>query len=490
MNKREFDPNIWDYGYYYDNFQWYVPKYHNFAWNVINGWSSEHDKIALILVNPNGWTARRLTFSELRTDSNQVANALALKGIGKGDRVLLMVQSEEFYISLLAAMKLGIIVIPLKPTASKEDIELVIKECRPVMVIAGRETAKEFDDIEKRFEGNCHKIIINGIKDGWESWEELTSQASPILSMNEVEPTLTDEPMLLSVLDENGNGSRIGIHIFAYPFAQRIAALCVQDVKANDVVWTVEGDGSHFAFLSEIFGQWFLGATVLQWNHNQEPSATDMVKIISNFGITILSASSETYRKIIADCDLERYDLAKLRHLTSYGRSPGKRVFKNWKEITGLNIYSCFHDTHSIPFLANYICKSRDGGSLGFPTPGYHIEIVDDRGEVLPTGNVGNIAVRMGPQHPPGVVRGYLESNTCRRVESLGGWYLTGKKGCKDKAGRFWSIDGSREFTGQTSRDPKLKLKEEELYLYLKATQKLAVDVAEKWRQDHLLNST
>ncbi len=192
----------------------------------------------------------------------------------------------------------------------------------------------------------------------------------------------------------------------------------------------------------KLFGQWIIGATVLQWKASGKFRPELIPEIIERFGVSVFCAPPTAYKMMLGgDMELGRFGWKDLRHCLSAGEPLNPDVITQWKDITGLTIYDYYGQSETVAVVANYPCLPVRAGSMGKPTPGHTVEIVDEDGEMLPRGREGHIAVRVKPIHPPGVFKGYWKEENDSSF--VGDWYLTGDKGCKDEDGYIWFLGRS-----------------------------------------------
>ena len=132
------------------------------------------------------------------------------------------------------------------------------------------------------------------------------------------------------------------------------------------------------------------------------------LRILERYGVTSFCAPPTAYRMLVLE-DLNKYDLNSLRHCTGAGEPLNPEVMKVWEEGTGLNIYDGYGQTETTLLVANYRCMPIKPGSMGKPAPGFEVSIVDEEGDELPTGEEGQIAVKVKPERPVGPYERVLE---------------------------------------------------------------------------------
>jgi acyl-coenzyme A synthetase/AMP-(fatty) acid ligase len=225
----------------------------------------------------------------------------------------------------------------------------------------------------------------------------------------------------------------------SYGMAHVTTAKLWHDLKSTDLQWTITDTGWAKTAYGKLFGQWIQGAAILQQNTTARFDPALTLEIISRFGVTSFCAPPTVYRMMVL-LDLTKYDLESLRHCTGAGEPLNPEVMKEWEEGTGMTIYDGYGQTETVLLVANYRAIPVKPGSMGKPTPGAEIAIVDEDGEVLPPGQEGQIAVKVKPNRPVGLFREYWKAPDAMASSFQGDWYLTGDKASMDEDGYFWFI--------------------------------------------------
>jgi acyl-coenzyme A synthetase/AMP-(fatty) acid ligase len=205
------------------------------------------------------------------------------------------------------------------------------------------------------------------------------------------------------------------------------------------VFWGVSDTGWAKAAWSKLFGQWSLGAAVLAWNAQGKPDFDQMLRMIVDHGVTAFCAPPTIYRNFVTR-DLSQYDFSVLRHCMAAGEALNPETFNAWKSATGTEIHDGYGQTETVNLLANYPCMPIKPGSLGKPTPGFDVAVVDIDGIPLGPGNEGQIAVRVKPERPIGLFVEYWQDPGATEAAHVGDWYLTGDRARVDDDGYFWFI--------------------------------------------------
>ena len=223
----------------------------------------------------------------------------------------------------------------------------------------------------------------------------------------------------------------------SYGIGHTITARYWQDLREGDVHWTVSDMGWAKAAWGKLFGQWQQGAAVVLMNMGK-PDADLILDTIVRHGITTFCAPPTLYR-LLVQADISAHDLSGLRHSMSAGEPLNPEVIRVWEEGTrGLTVYDGYGQTETVNLVANYRCVPVRPGSMGKPTPGFDVRVVDESGEPVKAGEEGHIAVRVAPERPVGMFGGYFLDDEATAAAFHGGWYFTGDKGRRDEDGYFW----------------------------------------------------
>ena len=415
-------PNVRDYREFYDTFQWNVPAYYNFAFDVLDSRAEKHDKTALITVSPDGERAQRHTFRDLSILSNKFANVLLADGMDAGTRVLVMLpRIPEWYVAVLGTMKISGVYMPTPALSTAKDLKYRINSAGAQVVVTCSEFADRIDKIREECPSLKQFILVGDRKNGWTNYERAMETAPDFIKSGSVRQTRSSDDMLIFFTSGTEGPPKMVLHSYAYALGHYISAFAVQDVKPEDVTWTLADPGWAKTAYGKLFGQWMIGATVLQWNTTGKFDSLIMLKVLEKYNVSVFCAPPTAYRMIIKE-NLRGFVFPKLRHALSIGEPLNPRVISLWKEATGLEIYDYYGQTETVPLIGNMRAFPIKPGSMGRITPGHLVAIVDEGGTVLPDGEEGFIAVRTVPSRPPGLMTGYWRNEDGNRKAFRGDW--------------------------------------------------------------------
>ena len=431
--------NMPDYESAYNNDRLDVPEFFNFGLDVVDKWAEDRTKLALISVDSTGENVQHHSFWDLKILSNKYANALRDRGVKKGDRVFIMLpRIPEWYVVMLGLIKLGALPMPGTTLLTSKDIEYRINTAEAVMAITDGENADKIDEPPGGCQTLQHLVVVGAGRKGWVSFEEEMAEASSVL--DDPEPTRSDDPLLIYFTSGTVGYPKMVLHTQAsYGIGHIISAKYWHDLTATDLMWTLSDTGWAKAAYGKLFGQWTLGAAVMQHDARGRFDAPLTLRLLEKHGVTSFCAPPTAYRMLVLE-DLRKYRLDNLRHCTGAGEPLNPEVMKQWQDGTGLVIYDGYGQTETVLMVGNFRCNEVRPGSMGKPAPGFTIRVVDEQGNEMPAGEEGQIAVKVKPERPVGLFKEYWKDAEEMERSFLGDWYLTGDKAYIDEDGYFWFV--------------------------------------------------
>ncbi|MEX2655856.1 MAG: AMP-binding protein [Acidimicrobiia bacterium] len=422
------------------SFRLEVPERFNAAFDVVDRRASvEPDKLALRMLSPDGRVASDYSFDDLRVRSNRMGRVLADHGVSKGDRLFLMLPRViGWYDTVLGAIKLGAIPMPGTTQLKAKDVAYRINKAGATVVVTDADGAGVIDSVRAQCPSLRTLIVMGGTVDGWVDGDQARDAAFSTELPGDI--TASSDPMLIYFTSGTTGNPKMVLHTQAsYGIGHQITARFWQDLGPDDVFWGVSDTGWAKAAWSKLFGQWTVGATVVAWNTQGKPDFDQMLRMIVDHGVTAFCAPPTIYRNFVTR-DLGGYDFSALRHCMAAGEALNPETFNSWKAATGTEIHDGYGQTETVNILANYPCMPIKPGSLGKPTPGFDVVVVDEAGDPLPPGNEGQIAVRVRPDRPVGLFVEYWQDPEATAAAHIGDYYLTGDRARVDEDGYFWFV--------------------------------------------------
>jgi acyl-coenzyme A synthetase/AMP-(fatty) acid ligase len=438
----EVAPNLDDYERVRRTFRLEVPERFNYARDVVDARArATPNVLALLAAGPGGEVTARLTFGDLTRTSNRAANALAAHGIGKGDPVFVMLpRIPEWHVAILGCLKLGAVPMPGTSLLTARDLAYRIGAANAVAAITDAEGAEKLSAVSQECPSLKTLVCVGDGQPGgpWLDWRGLLDRASD--AAPETEPTAADDPMILYFTSGTTGYPKMVLHTHAsYGVGHEITARFWMDLHEGDVHWTVSDTGWAKAAWGLLFGQWRLGATVFLWDQRGRPDFDRLLSLIGEHGVTTFCAPPTVFRSVVQG-DLTRFDRRSLRHVVSAGEPLNPEVMREWAGATGLPIHDGYGQTETVNLVANYRTVPIREGSMGKPTPGFDVSVVDHLGKVLGSGETGHIGVRISPERPVGLFREYWKDPQATANSRIGDFYDTGDLAWMDEDGYLWFV--------------------------------------------------
>jgi len=424
------------------NFTLETPEYYNFGFDVIDKRASEADKLAFIAVDATASTVTPYQFSDLSSLSNQFANGLLSLGVTKGELAFVMIpRIAEWYAVMIGSCKLGVVTMPGTNLLTAKDIEYRVNRSKATVAIVTSDNADKVDAIKQNCPTLQTLIVIGEPREGWRTFEQLTSESEATLDRSKLEPCKASDLMMIYFTSGTTGMPKMVPRDMAYAHAHRITGEYWMDLHENDIHWTLSDTGWAKAAWGMLYAPWQMGAAMVLFDGTGFDAELHL-KLIEKLGVTSFCAPPTVYR-VFAQMDLSRYNLSSIRHAIGAGEPLNPEVIKVWKEATGANIYDGYGQTETINIVANYPCMPVKPGSMGKPVPGVDVHIVDDAGHILGVDVIGHIAIRITEPLQPGMFPGYWEDQQATANCFKNGWYLTGDNGTIDADGYFWFVGRS-----------------------------------------------
>jgi acetyl-CoA synthetase/medium-chain acyl-CoA synthetase len=423
-----------------------VPEFFNFAQDVVEKWaSSRPDALARWWIDETESAQRRFTFREIADAGIRAANFFASQGIARGDRVIVILpRVPEWWFAVLGLIRMGAVPIPGTPLLTAKDIAYRVEASSAAAIITDAVGASRAGNFTGR------KIIVGSDCDGWTRFEAGFATAS---QQRAAEPTRADDDALIYFTSGTTGDAKMVLHSHAsYGMGHEITGRHWLDLHEGDMLWALADTGWAKTAWSNFFGPWICGACVFCVDMRGKFDASFILRTLAKYPIDVFCAPATALRLMVRK-DLSSYSFPKLRHCVSAGEALNPPVMEIWKNATGMTIYEAYGQTETVCMIGNF--KDRGDvvrpGSMGKPSPGYDIAIIDEDGEELPNGQVGQIAIRVKPHRPLALFKEYWRNPSENAERFVGDWYITGDTGYRDDDGYFWFVGRADDVINSSS---------------------------------------
>ena len=412
----------------------------NFAFDVMDAIAEEvPNKLAMLHLDRNK-EEHRFTFRDIQRASNRCANYFKALGIKKGDRVMLVLKRHyQFWFAILGLEKIGAIAIPATCQLLEHDFEYRFNAAgvKAIICTADGETAMHAENAAKDAPSLELKLIVNGTREGWHSFDEEYQMYSTHYKRPE-DAACGDDLMLMYFTSGTTGYPKIAAHSFKHPLGHLHTAKYWHCVNPNGLHLTISDTGWAKAGWGKIYGQWLCEAAIFVYDFDRFDAA-DILPLFAKYHITTFCAPPTMYRMLIKQ-DLSKYDLSSVTHASSAGEALNPEVFRQVEKMTGLQVMEGFGQSESTMIIGNLAGADHKLGSMGKVAPIYNVELLDGDGQPVPTGTPGEICIDISKGIPVGLFREYYRDEEKTREVMHDGWYHTGDLAWRDEDGFYWYV--------------------------------------------------
>ena len=405
-----------------------APEKYNLV-SEVERFAKNPNKKALLWEGESGET-KQVTYEELLKRVNQAGNVFLQNGLKKGDVVLVMIpRLIEAYVVYLAALKAGMVVIPSSEMLREKDLQYRLLHGDVKAIVSYFPYVNQFKNISAA--QSLTKLSVGASVDGWISLDEEMKAASKELSLAD---TNRDDMAFLSYTSGTTGNPKgvVHTHGWAYAHLKTAAAkwLCIED---NDVVWATAAPGWQKWIWSPFLSVLGSGGTGLVYNGKFEPQK--YLSLLEKYSVNVLCCTPTEYRLMAKVDNLDDYKLPNLHSAVSAGEPLNREVIDTFKRHFQIEVRDGYGQTENTLLVGVTKGMELKPGSMGKPTPGNRVEIINEEGEVCPVGIVGDIAVHI---ETPALFKNYYKDPERTSMQFRGDYYITGDKAKKDEDGYFW----------------------------------------------------
>ena len=412
----------------------------NFAFDVIDELGQNKPEKLAMLHLANDGTERRFTFLDIKKESARAANYFKAIGIKRGDRVMLVLKRHyQFWFAVLGLHKLGAVAIPATNQLLEKDFtyRFTAGKVKAILCTADGDVANAVDEAAVKCPDVAHKIIVNGAREGWRSFDEEYKMYSSRFDRTEDAPCGSD-PMLMFFTSGTSGYPKLAAHNYKYPLGHFITAKYWHRVNPDGLHLTISDTGWAKSMWGKLYGQWLCEAAIFVYDFDRF-DAEKILPLFAKYHITTFCAPPTMYR-MLAKQDLSRFDLSSIEHASTAGEALNPEVYRQFLNATGLPILEGFGQSESTLIIGNLNGSDHKLGSMGKPVPLYDVNLLDVDGNEVETGETGEICINISKGLPCGLAYAYEGNEEVTAETWRDGFYHTGDLAWKDEDGFYWYV--------------------------------------------------
>lgn len=392
-------------------------------------YARETGRKALLWLNEQG-DQKEVTYEELMKNANKIGNAFLDRGLKQGDKVLVMIpRLIEAYQVYIAALKVGLVVIPSSEMLRTKDLQYRISHGEVSGVVSYHPYTDQFHGVHEFDE--LITFSVGGAKEKWYDLDSLMDDNSEELLLAD---TSRDDMAFLSYTSGTTGNPKGVVHTHGWGYAHLKTAadkwLAIQD---GDTVWATAGPGWQKWIWSPFLSVLGTGAKGLIYQGKFDPKK--YLSMMDEHNVNVLCCTPTEYRLMAKVDNLVDYKLKGLHSAVSAGEPLNREVIDTFQKHYDVTVRDGYGQTENTLLVGIMKDMEVRPGSMGRPTPGNQVEIIDEMGVPVEAGEVGDIAVHLDT---PALFREYYKDPERTKMSRRGNYYVTGDQAKMDEEGYFW----------------------------------------------------
>jgi acetyl-CoA synthetase len=419
------------------SFKWDIPENYNIGVDICDKWAGQRYRLALIYEDEKG-RVEKYTFWDLKRLSNRLANGLLHAGIEKGDRIgILLSQSPETAITHIAAYKIGAVAVPLFTLFGADALEYRLLNSGARCIVTDEANLDKVTQIREKLPQLKVVIVTGGGAAGKAlDFRDLIEKGGCDFTP---ESTKADDPALIIYTSGTTGPPKGALH------AHRVLLGHLPGVefphnffpKEDDIFWTPADWAWIGGLIDVLFPSWHHGIPVVA-RRAKKFDPEEAFHLIAKHGIrnAFMPPTALKMMRQVKDPHL-RHDF-RMRSIGSGGETLGEGLLQWGKEVMRLDINEFYGQTE-VNLVVGNCAEIMDvrPGSMGRAIPGHLVDIVDESGNQVAPGTVGEIGIK---RPDPVMFLGYWKNQEATINKFAGDWCLTGDLAKKDEDGYFWFV--------------------------------------------------
>ncbi|MDA8351880.1 MAG: acyl--CoA ligase [Firmicutes bacterium] len=406
-----------------------IPEHYNMAHDV-DRYADDKKRVAIRWENDKG-DRREVTYRKLKEASDRMARGLIAAGLRKGDPVMILLpRIPEAYMAYLGTLKAGLAVLPGSEMLRSADIAYRIQHAEAKAVIFDHSLLDRVEEAAR----DCPSLNWGWmVGEGTDRWGPLASLGEGADDIH-LPATRSDDVAFISYTSGTTGGPKgvIHHHSWAIPH-QAVAAREWLDIRPGDTVWATAGPGWAKWVWSPFMSTLGSGATAFVYQGRFD--AERYLSLMETYQVNVLCCTPTEYRLMAKVNRLDTYRLNHLRSAVSAGEPLNREVIDTFRHHFNLEVRDGYGQTENTLLVGITKGMELKPGSMGKPTTGNWVTLIDEEGQPVPDGEVGDIAVH---RDAPALFKGYYRDKERTERAFRGEWYLTGDRARRDEDGYFW----------------------------------------------------
>ena len=373
---------------------------------------------------------QRVTYGQVAELVNRVGNGLLELGLQEEQRVLLLLpDSPEFVAAYFGAMKIGAVAVPTSTALRADDYAYFLADSRAKIAIVHSTLLSEFRPAlaSQRY---CKYVIVCGEPaDEYIRWGDFVQRASPSL---EPAPTYKDESAFWLWTSGSTGRPKAAVHLHRdWFYCCEYYARGILQIQPEDVTFSSSKLFHAYGLGNGLMFPFHVGATTILYPDKPKPKP--ILETAQAHRPTLFFSVPTLYAGMLQESERTIYDLRSVRVAVSAAEPLPAEIFRRWKQRFGVEILDGIGSTEVLHIYLSARPARVRPGSTGQAVPGYELALVDDSGQRVPTGQIGDLMVS-----GPSTAQRYWNRQELTQDRMRGRWFFTGDKYVVDEDGYYW----------------------------------------------------
>ena len=420
----------------YDGFRWNVPERFNISEACCRRHAHDRSRLALHWEDEGG-AASTHTFADLQLQADRLSNALVALGVKRGDRVaIILPQRPETAVAHIACYQMGAVAMPLSVLFGPEALEYRLKDSDAAAALVDPASLPNLEQVRDKLSDLKRVVGVAGARESWtHSWEELLGKSSERFAPVD---TSASDPALL-IYTSGTTGPPKGALMPHRALLGNIPGFVYSHDRypqPGDLFWSPADWAWTGGLMDALLPSLYHGLPILGYRGRFDPEKA--FSLMEKYGVrnTFLFPTALKMMMKTVPQPAKRYKL-RLRSIMSAGEPVGETVFAWSREALGVTVNEMFGQTEINYIVGNsHTLWPAKPGSIGRPYPGHRVACIDDAGNEVPAGEMGEVAA--WDEGDPVFFLGYWKNPEATRKKYAGRWCRTGDLAKRDEDGDLW----------------------------------------------------
>ncbi|XP_077880389.1 acyl-coenzyme A synthetase ACSM1, mitochondrial isoform X2 [Ictidomys tridecemlineatus] len=421
-----------------------TPEEFNFASSVVDYWAQMEkegkrgSETALWWVNGQGDEVK-WSFREISELTRRTANVFTQAcGLQQGDHLaLILPRVPEWWLVTVGCIRTGIVFMPGTTQLTAKDIMYRLQASKAKAIVTTDTLAPAVDSVASECPTLKTKLLVSDhSREGWLDFRSLIRSASPNHTCIK---SKTWDPMVIFFTSGTTGLPKMAKHSHGLALKSCLSSSRkVLQLKTSDVLWCMSDPGWILALVGCLLEPWTAGSTLFV-HHLAQLDPKVIVQVLFKYPITQFLAAPGVFRMILQE-KFANLRFPTLEHCSTGGEALLPEEHEQWRRHTGLLLHELYGQSETGMTCAVFRGMNIKLGSMGKAISPFDIQIIDDKGNILPPNTEGNMGIRMKPTRPPGLFM-YYENNPKETAKvECGDFYNTGDRATMDAEGYLWFL--------------------------------------------------